>query len=57
MMKSIKDAALETGLSYHCIRNLCIKNEITFIKSGNKFYVNMDSLDDFCKNPPKIATE
>lgn len=48
MMKSLKDAANETGLSYYCIRGLCINGNIAYIKSGNKFYVNMQSLLAFC---------
>lgn len=48
MMKSIKDASKETGLSYCFIRNLCIESKIKFIRSGVKYYVNMDSLKEYC---------
>ena len=49
MMKSIKDASIETGLTYHCIRTLCLENKIKFIKSGTKYYVNMPSLFAYCE--------
>lgn len=48
MMKTIKQAAVETGLSYSCIRQLCIENKIKFIRSGKKYYVNMPSLIEYC---------
>lgn len=49
MMKSIKDASEETGLTYHCIRSLCLEGKIKFIKSGNKYYINMPSLIAYCE--------
>lgn len=49
MMKSIKDASEETGLTYHCIRSLCLEGKIKFIKSGKKYYINMPSLIAYCE--------
>lgn len=48
MMKPIKEASEETGLSYHCIRKLCLEGKIKFIKSGAKYYINMNSLLAYC---------
>lgn len=48
MMKSMRDASKETGLTYHFIRNLVLENKIKFVRSGKKVYVNMNSLLDFC---------
>ena len=48
MMRTIKQAAEETGLSYNCIRQLCIDNKIKYIRSGKKYYVNMPSLIKYC---------
>lgn len=54
MMKSIKEASEATGLSYHCIRNLCLEGKIKFIRSGSKYYVNMSSLLAFCENGDSV---
>lgn len=50
MMKPIKEASEVTGLSYHCIRKLCLDSKIKFIRSGAKYYVNMTSLLAFCES-------
>ena len=50
MMKKIKDASEETGLPYHCIRQLCLEGKIKFIRSGNKYYINMPSLIAYCES-------
>lgn len=49
LMISLKEASELTGLSYSCIRKLCLNNEIIFCRSGNKYYVNSRSLLDFCE--------
>lgn len=49
IMMPIKEASELTGLSYSCIRKLCLSNEIRFIRSGSKYYVNARSLLDFCE--------
>ena len=46
-MRTIKAASSETGLPYYVIRNLCLQKKIAYIKSGNKYYVNMDSLEGY----------
>ena len=43
-MRTIKEAAAETGLSYHCIRQWCLENKIIHIRTGNKYLVNLDKL-------------
>lgn len=48
MMKSMRQASAESGLSYHFIRQLCLNNKIKYVKSGKKFYVNMESLKEYC---------
>lgn len=55
MMKPIKNASEETGLSYHFIRKLCLEGKIKFIKSGNKYYVNMSSLLAYCEGGDGIV--
>ena len=46
-MMTIKEAAEVTGLPYSYIRKLCLNNEIIFIRSGNKYFVNMDKFSEF----------
>ena len=47
-MLSLRAASRETGLSYHCLRTLCLSGEVKSIRSGKKFYINMASLTKFC---------
>lgn len=49
MMKTINEASSETGLSYYCIRKLCLEHRIRYIKSGTKYYINMPSLIAYCE--------
>lgn len=46
-MVSIKEAAKESGLSYDCIRQMCIRNEIVFIRPASKYFINLDKLFDY----------
>ena len=46
-MLTIKEAAARTGLSYRCVRNLCLDGKVVHIMSGNKTYVNYDKLIDY----------
>ncbi len=48
IMMPIKEASELTGLSYDCIRKLCLRNEIRHIRSGKKYYVNTASLLQYC---------
>ena len=41
-MLTIKQAATETNLPYEFIRRLCLQKKIVFVKSGNKYLINMD---------------
>ena len=49
-MRKIADAAAETGLSYHCVRQLCIDGKVAHVSAGRKFFVNLDDLIDYCTN-------
>lgn len=46
-MLSLKQASKETGLSYYCLRNLCLNGEIAHIRSGNKYMINADRLEEY----------
>ncbi|MGM9537163.1 MAG: helix-turn-helix domain-containing protein [Candidatus Onthomonas sp.] len=43
-MVTIREAAARTGLSYSCIRRLCMTNQITYVRSGKKYYINLGKL-------------
>jgi len=46
-MLSIKQASAESGVSYECIRQWCIKNEIPHKKAGSKYLINADKFADY----------
>ena len=46
-MRTIKQTAEETKLSYNYIRNLCLQNKIVYVRVGNKYLVNIDKLIEF----------
>jgi len=46
-MLTIDQAAKETGLSKHYIRQLCVTRQIVFVKAGKKYLINLSKLVDF----------
>ena len=46
-MITLKTAAAETGLSYDCLRKLCLQGKIVHIRSGNKFLLNSSKLIEY----------
>ncbi len=46
-MKPIKEVSALTGISYDAIRKKCLKNEIAYIRCGNKFLINLDRFIDY----------
>ena len=44
IMVTIREAAARTGLSYSCIRRLCMTNQIIYVRSGKKYYINLGKL-------------
>lgn len=47
LMWSRQEAHENTGLSLDCIRNLCLRNEIKYVRVGekrSKFLINAESL-------------
>lgn len=52
-MITIKQAAVKTGLSYNFIRQLCLKNKIVFVKSGNKYFINSEKLTEYLNEGEK----
>ncbi len=43
-MVSISEASKRTGLSYELLRQLCLRKEVVFIKSGRKYLLNFGAL-------------
>lgn len=56
-MLTIKQTAEETNLSYGFIRNLCLQNKIVFIKTGNKYLINMDKFIDYLNGEKPLEQE
>jgi hypothetical protein len=54
LMQSIPKASKATGLSKYFIRQLCERNLVPFLKSGNKFYVNLPVLMQMLNDPVAI---
>ena len=49
-MITLKEAASRTGLSYDCLRKLCLTSRIVFFRSGAKYMINYPKLVDFLNN-------
>ena len=46
-MMSLTEAAEATGVSYCFLRKLCQEGRVVHIRSGRKYYINMDRLAEF----------
>jgi len=47
-MLTLREAAKETGLTYNCLRRWILSGEFQYyLKSGNRYLVNMDRLAEF----------
>lgn len=46
-MIPIKEAAKRTGLSYDCVRKLCLQGKVVCVRVGQKYLVNMGKMIDF----------
>ena len=53
-MATINECSQYTGLSYHAIRMLVLENKVKSIRSGNKIFVNTNSLLKFLGEEPKM---
>ncbi len=52
-MLTINDTAKQTKLSSYFIRQLVLQKKIKFVKSGKKFFVNLNSLRELLNNGEK----
>ena len=46
-VRTLREAAAESGLTYHRLRLMCLQNKIVYVHAGRKFLVNMDSLAEY----------
>jgi len=46
-MLTIKEAAEKTGVSYDCIRKLCLQNKIVHIRAGVKYLINFEKFVEY----------
>ena len=46
-MLTIKQTAEATNLSYDFIRKLCLQKKIVFIKTGNKYLINLEKFVNY----------
>ena len=54
-MLTIRETAKRTGLSYDCIRKLCLSGEIVFMRVGRKYFINFSRFCDYLNNPGQGA--
>ena len=57
MMKTIKQASEETGLSQYAIRQLIKSDKIKYIRCGVKYMINMSSLLKYCESGGSVAED
>ena len=46
-MITIAQASTETGLSYDCLRKLCLQGRLVHVRAGRKFLINKEKLADY----------
>lgn len=46
-MKTIKELAEETGISYSRIRKWCLDGTIVYVKAGTRYLVNVEKFKEF----------
>ena len=49
-MIGLKQASQETGLSYNCLRQLCLKGEVAHVRAGVKYLINSEKLTEYLNN-------
>lgn len=55
-MLTIQETSNRTGVSYDCIRKLCMQNKIKYIKAGKKYLINFGRFVEFL-NEGQVANE
>lgn len=52
-MRSLVDASAESRLPVYTLRRMCLENKIAHVQSGNKYYINMESLCKYLNSNPQ----
>ena len=47
IMQTLREAAKETGISYDCLRKMCLRKKVAYVKAGSKYLVNRNSLHEY----------
>ena len=50
--KYLQESDPETAMNPYAIRRLILTNTIPFVKSGNKYLINLDLLEKYLSSPP-----
>jgi len=53
-MLTITETAEAFNLPVHFIRRLCLTNQIVYVRSGKKIFVNRDLFISFLNNPQQM---
>ena len=56
-MLTLREASEKSGLSYYCMRNLCLTGKVKHIRSGSKILVNETSLCKFLNSEEDEESE
>lgn len=46
-MKTLREASELTGISYDCLRKLCLQKKIVHVRAGKKYLINLEKLVDY----------
>lgn len=46
-MITLKQAAMETGMSYNWLRQMCLQGKLVHVRSGTKFLLNAEKLAEY----------
>lgn len=52
--KAIKEADPETALNPHALRRLVLNGDIPSVKSGNRYLIDLEGLQQYLSNPIRI---
>lgn len=56
-MKTIQQLADETGIPYSAIYRWCKKGKIVFVRTGNKYLINVEKFNDFLNGETEVCEQ
>ena len=54
---AILEADSESAITPYAIRRLILNNEIPYLRAGNKYLVDLDTLEEYLKSPNSNSSE